>query len=207
MYVSRDNLDWVFSLKIGAALRGFTFNVTLKVNNNLRDFLEPSTRLINKESGQVEFSSVPTKRQFFSRRQSIEEAVEKLNKILTDFYINGSYFLYDKIGFIDQTFITALNKKISIYGSISYFNKKTINDITKIINLEEFLKLFVKKDTLKDSINFQLTNINGQIPQLRGSKIYNFSLSKIGKKRKRQMQEPAESVIICAQQILTLMVG
>ena len=207
MYISRDDLDWVFSLKIGAALRGFTFNVTLKVNNNLRNFLELSTDLITKESGQVEFSSVPTKGQFFSTTQGIEEAVEKLNKILTDFYINGSYFLYDKSGFIDQTFITALNKKISIYGSISYFNKKTNNDISKIIDPEEFLKLFVKKDTLKDSINFQLTNINGQIPQLRDSKIYNFSLSKIRKKRKRQMQEPAESVIIRAQQILMLMVG
>ena len=207
MYISRDDLDWVFSLKIGAALRGFTFNVTLKVNNNLRNFLELSTDLITKESGQVEFSSVPTKGQFFSTTQGIEEAVEKLNKILTDFYINGSYFLYDKSGFIDQTFITALNKKISIYGSISYFNKKTNNDISKIIDPEEFLKLFVKKDTLKDSINFQLRNINGQIPQLRDSKIYNFSLSKIRKKRKRQMQEPAESVIIRAQQILMLMVG
>ena len=155
----------------------------------------------------MEFSSVPTKGQFFSTTQGIEKAVEKLNKILTDFYINGSYFLYDKSGFIDQTFITALNKKISIYGSISYFNKKTNNDISKIIDPEEFLKLFVKKDTLKDSINFQLRNINGQIPQLRDSKIYNFSLSKIRKKRKRQMQEPAESVIIRAQQILMLMVG
>ena len=54
----------------------------------------------------------------------MEEAVEKLNKIGTDFYINKSYFLYDKSGFIDQNFITALNKKQSIYGSISYVNKK-----------------------------------------------------------------------------------
>ena len=61
---------------------------------------------------------------FFSRRKGIEEAVEKLNKIGTDFYINKSYFLYDKSGFIDQNFITALNKKQSIYGSISYVNKK-----------------------------------------------------------------------------------
>ena len=50
-------------------------------------------------------SSVPAKGHFFSRRKDIEEAVEKLNKIGTDFYINESYFLYDKSGFIDQTFI------------------------------------------------------------------------------------------------------
>ena len=67
-----------------------------------------------------------------------------------------------------------LNKKISIYVSISYFNKKTKNDIIKIIDPEESLKFYVKNNTLKDSLIFQLTNINGQIPQLRESKIYNF---------------------------------
>ena len=36
---------------------------------------------------------------FFSRRKGIEEAVEKLNKNGTDFYINESYFLCDKSGF------------------------------------------------------------------------------------------------------------
>ena len=125
MYISRDHLHWVFpdkySLKVGAAVRGFTFNIAPKVDD---DFLDPSTGLINKESGEEEFNSVPTKDIFFSRRKGIEEAVEKLNKIRTDFYINKSYFLYDKSGFIDQNFITALNKKQSIYGSISYVNKK-----------------------------------------------------------------------------------
>ena len=61
----------------------------------------------------------------------MEEAVEKLNKIGTDFYINKSYFLYDKSGFIDQKFITALNKKQSIYGSISCVNKKLKMTLSK----------------------------------------------------------------------------
>ena len=78
--------------------------------------------------------------------------------------------------------------------------QKTKNDIIKIIDPEAFLKFYVKKDTLKDSLNFQLTYINGQIPHLRVSKDYNFFLSRIGKKRKRQVQEPAERVIIHTQQ-------
>ena len=60
--------------------------------------------------------------------------------------------------------------------------------------------MLCKKDKLKDSLDFQLTIVNGQIPTLRDSKIYKFSLSRIGKKRKRQMQEPAASVIIRVQQ-------
>ena len=55
MYISWDDLNWVFpdeySLKIWAAVRGFTINITPEVNNDLRNVLEPSTGLINKEVG------------------------------------------------------------------------------------------------------------------------------------------------------------
>ena len=37
-----------------------------------------------------------------------------------------------------ETFITALNKKILIYGSISYFDKKAENGKFKIITPEKF---------------------------------------------------------------------
>ena len=40
-----------------------------------------------------------------------------------------------------------------------------------------------------------LTNISGDIPKLKDSKIYNFSLTRIGEKRKRKMAEPIETVI------------
>ena len=49
-------------------------------------------------------------------------------------------------------------------------------------------------------MSFQLTNISGAIPKLKDSKIYNFSLTRIGEKRKRKMAEPIETVNICAQQ-------
>ena len=172
VYISRDDLDWIFpdkcSLKTGSSVRGFTFNITPKVNDDLRN----CKNLI-----------------LYQQKDCTEEAIEKLGKIGTDFYINESYFLYDKSSFIEQTFTTALNKKISIYGSISYLKSK--KDIVKIIDPEEFLKFNVKKDTLKDSLSLQLANVSGNIPQLRLGKI---------EKRKRQIPEPAESVIICAHQ-------
>ena len=81
--------------------------------------------------------------------------------------------MYDKSNLIKDTFITPLNKKILIYGSISYFNKKTENEIFKIVSPEEFFKFFVNKDVIRNSLSFQLTIINGDIPKLKGSKIYN----------------------------------
>ena len=49
-------------------------------------------------------------------------------------------------------------------------------------------------------MSFQLTIISGNIPKLKDKKIYNFSLTKIGVKRKRQMAEPVETIIIRVQQ-------
>ena len=65
-------------------------------------------------------------------------------------YINEkSYFLSDKNDLIKDTYATALNKKLLIYGSISYFNKKTENKIFKTVSLDQLLRFYVKKDTLK----------------------------------------------------------
>ena len=115
------------------------------------------------------------------------------------YYINESYFLYDKSDLIKGTFITTLTKKVLIYGSISYFNKKTENDIFKIITPERFLKFDVEKNATKNSLSFQRTNISGELPKLKDKNIYNLSLTRIGEKRKRQMAEPIETVLIHAQ--------
>ena len=74
VYISRNNLDLVFpykySLKIGAVVRGFAFNITPKVNDDLRKFLEPSTGLIIKKSGQEELVQYRQK-DIFSREGKV----------------------------------------------------------------------------------------------------------------------------------------
>ena len=62
--------------------------------------------------------------------------------------------MYDKSNLIKDTFITALNKKILIYGSIGYFNKKTENEIFKIVFPEELIKFYVDKDVTRNSLSF-----------------------------------------------------
>ena len=81
------------------------------------------------------------------------------------------------------------------------------NEIFKIVSLEEFLEFYVDKDASKKSLRFQLTNINGDIPNLKDSKIYNFPLTKIREKRKRKMAEPIETVIIRVQQNFEIVGG
>ena len=78
--------------------------------------------------------------------------------------------------------------------------KKTENETFKIITPEKVLKFYVEKNAAKNSLRFPLTNISGELPKLKDQKIYNLSLERIEEKRKRQMTEPIETVLIHAQQ-------
>ena len=149
---------------------------------------------MNKDTNTKQTSSARTQNSFFSEENVIEDSIKNYKNIPIKYYINESYFLYDKSDLIKDRFITARNKKRP-YCSISYFNKKTENKIFKIVSPEEF---YVDQDASKNSLSFQLINISGDIPKLKDSKIYNFSLTRMGEKRK--MVEPIEAVIICAQQ-------
>ena len=62
------------------------------------------------------------------------------------------------------------------------------------------LKFLVEKDTIRNTLRFQLTNISGNIPKIKDSKIYNFSLARLGRKRKLPMQEPIETITVRAMQ-------
>ena len=42
--------------------------------------------------------------------------------------MQDSYFIYDYINFVKELFITGLNKFISIYGSVIYFDEKKTGD-------------------------------------------------------------------------------
>ena len=68
--------------------------------------------------------TVPTQYLFYPVQQQIEENIKKYNDVPLKNFINESYFLYDKSALIKESSITAINKKVFLYGTISYFNKK-----------------------------------------------------------------------------------
>ena len=165
--------------------------------------MEPSQGLINKETGTKQTSSVPTQAHFLPDQKALEDAIENSKNVPVVYYINEMFFLYDESDLKKETFITALNKKISYFNkisSISYFSKKAENEIFKILTSEKFLKFYVDKDATKNFLSFQLTNISGHLPKLKDKKTCNFSLTKKREKRKRQMAEPVEMIVIWAQQ-------
>ena len=196
-------LDWLFpnyySKTFGLSVRGFEFPFP-NLSGSLKTFIEPPQNLINSVTGIAETSSVPILATFFQGQKVIELSIKNHKNIPIKYYINESYFLCNKSDPIKGTFITALSKKISIYGSVSYYNKKTESEIFKIVIPREYLKFYVERDASKNFLSFQLTNVSGNLPKLIDKKIHNFSLTRTGEKKKRQINEAIETVIIHAQQ-------
>ena len=172
---------------MGVTVRGFTFNFS-NLENLLRNLIEQSQGLIKKETGTEQTSSVLARVHFFPEQKAIEGGIKNSKNVPVVYYINESYFLYNKSELIKETFITVLNKKLLVYSSISYCNKKTEHEIFKIKTPDKFLKFYVDKDATKNSLRFQLINISGNLPKLKDKKIYNFSLTKKGKKEKGKWQ-------------------
>ena len=73
---------------------------------------------------------------------------------------------------------------MSVYDSISFLNKKSINEKVQIVWFNSPLKFTVLKDTIKNTLNFQLTKIDGNLPKLNDKKLHHFSLTEVGKKKK-----------------------
>ena len=121
------DLNWNFQHKyltrVGLAVTVFEF-IFPNLENSLKNLIGPSSGLINKNKGIEENSYVPTQTSFFLEQKTIEEAIKSYNNVAIIYYVNESYFLYDKNDLIKETLTTALNNKASIYSLINYFNKK-----------------------------------------------------------------------------------
>ena len=122
--INTSDQDWCFPDKysklMSFSIRGFEFTVP-DSKEPIKSLITPSS--INKVSG-TEEGPVPSKESFNLQEKPIRVAIENYKNKLSVNYINESYFLYDKSDLIKETYITELNRKVLIYGSISYFNKK-----------------------------------------------------------------------------------
>ena len=166
--------------------------------DNLKTILNPSNDSVNIERGGEEVENTLTKDIFYDVKK-IKAKIEEYKAILTKNFINEGYFLYDKSNLIKKTFVTAINKQLNLYGSFSYFSGKTSISNLKLINSNNLLKFFIEKNSLKSNLKFQLAQINGSEVKTSDNKIHHFSITKLGKKRKRNMQEPIEAIIFRAQ--------
>ena len=70
----------------------------------------------------------------------------------------------------------------------------------ELVNATDSLKFLVEKKSLKDNLKLQIAHVNGSEVKTNDKKIHDFSITKLGKRRKNMLPEPIETVIIRAQQ-------
>ena len=70
----------------------------------------------------------------------------------------------------------------------------------KLLSTDNFLKFITEKKSLRWNINLQLTQVNRSKIKTSDNKIHDFSITKLGKRKKRDMSKPIETLIIRAQQ-------
>ena len=91
--------DWPFPQtyfkNVGLTVRGFNFFYP-NLPTSLKNFFHPLQNLLNIESGTKEMSTVPTQYLFYPVQQQIEENIKSYNNVPAKYFINESYFLYDK---------------------------------------------------------------------------------------------------------------
>ena len=116
-----------------------------------------------------------------------------------------SYFLYDNKSLIRETFITELNKKIYLIGTIAFYDKAVDTGKAFIVEGDRKLKFDFKQNQVVENLIFNLSHTTKSAKiLLKEDNIYNFllisteKLTRIGQKRK--MSEIIDKVIIKALQ-------
>ena len=170
---------------IGYTIDGFSF--TLKdAPDNLKDVLNPSDELINDgENNNIEVVDKTFTVELIFNEKELLAKIAEYKAIPTKNFINESFFLYDKSNTIKKTFITALNKQLSIYGSFSYFSGNTSIKNLKLLDVSNSLKFLVAKKALKEDLKLKIAYVNGKVVEIEDKKIHDFSITRLKKRQKK----------------------
>ena len=115
----------------------------------LQNLWTPKDKLINETSPEV-VNAISKDIVKLPQELLVRTAVKNYIKKLKVSFVTESYFLYDRSNLIEPTFITEINKLISIYGSISFFRKRSLGEIVKVVSINKPLRFSVIKDRVKD---------------------------------------------------------
>ena len=195
---------------IGYTVHGFSFKFK-NAPTNLKSILNPQDDLINDgDNGNLEEANNNfTNEFFFPAKKTIEEKIAEYKAIPTTNFINESYFLYDKSNLIKKTFVTAINKQLSLYGSFSYFSGKASIKNLKLIDVINSPKFFVEKKSLKDHLKLQTAYVNDSDVKTEDKKYMIFQLldlEKEGKtcflnRLKQQLSERSRTLLLSVELI------
>ena len=106
------------------------------------------------------------------------------------------YFLHDDASIVKETFISELEKKVSVIGSISYFDKVNSENKIVLISSKSKLKFEVKTNTFLEELTLQLypTFSNKKI-KLKKNDINNFAILIAPKQEEADQKRKMSAVV------------
>ena len=131
--------------------------------------------------------------------EELVQTAQKVEKTLG--ILQEGYFLYDDTNIVKETFISELEKKVSLTGSISYFDKVNSENKIELISFKNKLKFEVKKNTLLEELTLQLSpTFSNKKIKLTKNDINNFAILIVPKQeeagQKRKMSEVVDTLLI-----------
>ena len=163
-----------------------------------------ATRLLYKSSGYT-YDLTTSKLNTLKNYNDCSDNLKDLKIETIKLSREHSYFLYDNKSLIRETFITELNKKIYLIGTIAFYDKAVDTGKAFLVEGDRKLKFDFKKNQVVENLIFNLSHTTKSTKiLLKEDNIYNFllisteKLTRIGQKRK--MSEIIDKVIIKALQ-------
>ena len=198
----------------------FNVNVEIKkdsISDNLKKIYEGSFFILDNDYNNSKKTEILSgNKRIATIKNSTDENMEKilnseyikLKKLKDEIKIEAfnqiyeNFFLYDLENMIRPSFTTELQKEFSIYGLVNFSAKVEEEKKLKIISPKNYLAFDVLRDTYKNLLQFELTNVHTKKTfEIVGDKVYNFGIlsvekrNKIGQKRST-MPEIIDKVII-----------
>ena len=162
------------------------------------------TRLLYKSSGYT-YDLTDAKLKALKNYKDYSDSLKDLKTETIKLSREHSYFLYDNKSLIRETFITELNKKIYLTGSIAFYDKGVETGKAFLVESDRKLKFDYKQNQIVENLIFNLSHTTKSAKiLLKEDNIYNFllisteKLTRIGQKRK--MTEIIDKVIVKALQ-------
>ena len=111
------------------------------------------------------YSLTTTNLNTITKFNNFDDELKDINIEVAKTSYEHSYFLYDNNSLIRETFVSELNKRVYLIGSISFYEEVNETGKSFLIRNETKLKFDVKKNQVIENFNFNLshTNASGKI--------------------------------------------
>ena len=187
----------------------FNFPKIIKLTNENYDYLDKQNDIVitldEFTKSEFSYSLTTTNLNTIKKFNNFDDELKDINIEVAKTSYEHSYFLYDSNSLIRETFVSELNKRVYLIGSISFYEEVNETGKSFLIRNETKLKFDARKNCVIDNFNFNLThtNLSGKI-NLKKEEIQNLmiigteKLTESGQKRK--MVEILDTVIVKALQ-------